>query len=58
MLTEEQGVKAIIALQAIAGITEPEERAKAEWGSMSDYGKEQTEMAHKVTCGGVPENET
>lgn len=57
MLTEEQGIKAIIALQKIAGITESEEHAKRGWSKLDDYAKEQTEIAHKIMCGGFPKEE-
>jgi len=57
MLSEEQGIKAIIALQAVAGITETEEKAKKGWDSFSESGKKQTELAHKIVCGGFPEEE-
>ena len=50
MLTEEQGIKAIISLQALAGITETEERARNGWNSMSDHEKEQTEIAYNTLC--------
>lgn len=52
MLTEEQGIKAIIDLQKLAGIDEPEERAKKAWDSFSELDKKQTENAHKIFCGG------
>lgn len=55
MLTEEQGVKAIIELQAFADIEEPEERARANWRTFSPNEKESTERAHKVCCGGFPD---
>lgn len=57
MLTEEQGVQAIIALQADVGIDEPEERARANWKGFSDNEKSSTEIAHRVVCGGFPEEE-
>lgn len=58
MLTEEQGIKAIIALQASAGITEPEERARSEWRAFSDSNKRTTEQAHKIVCGGFEDADT
>lgn len=57
MLTEEQGIKAIIDLQAFADITESEEKAKQGWNKMDDSTKEQTEMMHKMMCGGFSEEE-
>jgi len=45
MLTDEQGVKAIIDLQKMAGINEPEERAKKAWASFSHMEKVATEQA-------------
>ncbi len=52
MLTEEQGVQAIIALQKASGKTETEEEAKISWGVFSTQEKEITEHAHLVVCGG------
>ena len=43
--TEERtmrGIKAIIGLQAMAGITEAEEKARAGWGGMSKSEQETT----------------
>lgn len=57
MLTEEQGIKAIIALQDTVGIVEPEARAKKEWGRFSENQKKTTESAHKVICGGFPDDD-
>ncbi len=58
MLTEEQGIKAIIDLQAMAGITESEKDAKRGWSLLNDSAKEQTEDAHKMMCGGFLEEKT
>jgi hypothetical protein len=52
MLDDKQGTKAIIELQALAGIKESEERAKEAWNSFSESEKLQTEYAHKAMCGG------
>jgi hypothetical protein len=52
MLSEEQGIKAIIALQAVGGVKEPEEKAKSAWNSFGEQEKIATESAHKVMCGG------
>ena len=56
MLTEEQGVKAIIALQATVGIEESEEHAREGWSGFSDSEKEATEQAHKIVCGGFDDS--
>jgi hypothetical protein len=59
VLTEEFGVKAIIALQAAGGIEESEKQARAGWRSISTNSKQSTEMAHGIVCGGFdnPEHE-
>lgn len=57
MLSEDQGVKAIIALQKMAGITETEEEARDNWNKFSKTDKLQTESAHKTFCGGFPEDD-
>ncbi len=57
MLTEEQGIKAIIDLQKFADITEPEDIAKRQWNKMNNSAKKQTEAMHKMICGGFPEEE-
>ena len=57
MLSEEQGIKAIIALQALAGIEEPEERAKISWQNFSEQDKISTQSAHRIVCGGFPDKE-
>jgi len=58
MLSEEQGVKAIIALQACVGVTESEEKAKAGWERMTDSERRSTEAAHKAVCGGFDGDST
>jgi len=55
MLSEKQGIQAIIALQASGGVTESKEKAKMGWSYMSDHEKTQTEIAHKMVCGGFQE---
>jgi len=55
MLSEDQGVKAIIALQKMAGIDEPEEKARTNWNNLKDWEKKSTESAHSLFCGGFPE---
>ncbi len=52
VLTDEFGVKAIIALQAAGGIEESEEQARAGWQGLSVNAKQSTEMAHGIVCGG------
>lgn len=51
MLSEDEGIKAIIALQAIAGIVETEEQAKTEWNNMSDVEKGKTERYYQMIEG-------
>ena len=46
MLSEEEGINAIIKLQAMAGIVESEEKAKIGWNNMADWEKNQTEQAY------------
>ena len=48
MLSEEEGIKAIIKLQFVAGIEEPEERARKAWESFTDEEKEQTEAVYNI----------
>jgi len=48
MLTEEEGIKAIIHLQKIAGIEEAEERARKAWNTFTDEEKEQTNIAYNM----------
>ncbi len=55
MLTEEQGIQAIMALQAGADIVETEEQAKAGWNKMSEWEKRRTENVHRIICGGFEE---
>jgi len=55
MLSDEQGVQAIIDLQAKVGIEETKESAKAGWDKLSDFEKETTERAHIFVCGGFKE---
>ena len=51
MLTEEQGIEAIIRLQKSAGVIETEEQARAGWRGMSDSEKQTTEMAFRAIYG-------
>ena len=57
MLSDEQGAQAIIALQAMAGITETEEKARNSWNKFTDFQKDQTRLAHIHTCGGFKDEE-
>lgn len=59
MLSDEQGIQAIIELQASVGVEESKENAKAGWGRMSINEKINTAAAHEVVCGGFdkPEGE-
>jgi len=50
MLSEEEGIKAVIALQAMAEITETEETARAGWNKMNDNARVQTEAAYNMFC--------
>lgn len=52
MLTEEQGIKAIQALQKVMGIDEPYDTAKRNWRTMSVRDKENTAKMHTMVCGG------
>lgn len=47
-MNEQEGIKAIIALQAMAGITESEEDAKKGWQSMSKYERDITLSAYRM----------
>lgn len=47
---EVDGVKAIIALQKVAGITETEEQARNGWRGMSANEKKQTMAAFWAVC--------
>jgi hypothetical protein len=48
MATEADGIKAIIALQAMVGIEETEAQAKAGWAAMSDHERETTMNVHRL----------
>jgi len=52
MLSEEQGIQAIIELQAKAGVVETREQAKAGWENMLESEKVNTEYAYTIICGG------
>lgn len=44
----EEGILAIIALQRLAGIEEPRERAEKNWDAFSDYDKANTMAAAQI----------
>jgi len=46
----ENGIQAIIDLQALAGITESQEDAERGWNAMSEDEQEQTLMAYEMLC--------
>jgi len=50
--TEDQGVEAIIALQKMGGIVEPEERARKNWNLFSEYDKRNTMNWYDWMCKG------
>jgi hypothetical protein len=43
-----EGIKAIIALQKYAGITEPKERAAEAWSHFTQLEKDQTETIYRT----------
>lgn len=47
-LEEQQGVKMIIALQKMAGIDEPEERALKNWRAFSESEKQATRNIYNL----------
>ncbi len=52
MLSDEQGMQAIIELQEMGGVVETKEKATEGWAKMSNSAKEQTEASHLMFCGG------
>ena len=48
MTTEEEGVKAIIALQLLVGVRETEEKAKIGWDGMNEEEQEFTIKVHEA----------
>ena len=48
MLIEDEGVKAIIFLQKLVGVDEPEEVARKNWRAMPKQDKEQTEKVYEA----------
>jgi len=53
--SEPEGVKAIIELQKLVGIDEPEERARQNWNMMSTSERQSTMMAYAVFVPRMPE---
>jgi hypothetical protein len=51
MLTEDQGIQAIIALQKMNGITETAEKARRNWNNFADWEKKSTEEAYVTFFG-------
>ena len=49
-MTREDGIQAIIELQALAGIEETRERAEAGWNAMTLAEQQKTILFHKVMC--------
>jgi hypothetical protein len=47
---EAEGIKAIIALQKLAGIEETEQAARKGWQGLSDHDKRQTMLAFAACC--------
>ena len=47
---DDRGIKAIIALQAAAGITETHKQAKKGWNGMSAHAREHTLLAANAIC--------
>ncbi len=50
MLSDEEGIKAIIYLQKMVNIEETEESARKGWESFTDEEKEQTEAVYNMLC--------
>lgn len=53
MSIRDDGIQAIIDLQAAAGIEETRKKAEAGWDAMSLDQQEQTILAHKVVCNDI-----
>lgn len=47
---EAAGVKAIMEMQALAGINESEEEARAGWASLSEHERQRTLLAYDIVC--------
>jgi len=50
-LTEEEGIKAIVKLQAVGGIEESEERARIGWSRMGEADRAQTMAMYRLVMG-------
>ena len=50
MSYREDGIQALIDLQAFAGITETREDAEAGWDNMTRADQAQTMIAHGIVC--------
>lgn len=55
-ITEEHGIKCIIALQSMGGVVETEEQAKAGWASMSESDRKTTVDVHQRMFGDSDES--
>jgi len=53
--SREDGIKAIIALQAYVDIVESVDEATTGWDDMDEHAKKSTTDAHKAVCGGFPD---
>ena len=53
MSIRDDGIQAIIDLQAAAGIEETKAQAEKGWDAMSLFEQEQTILAHKVVCNDI-----
>ncbi len=48
MNEEEEGIRAIVFLQSLVGIVEPEEKARKSWKSFADWEKESTLRTYRL----------
>lgn len=53
-----QGIRAIQALQAVAKINEPYNKAAEGWDSMNEHSRHQTTLAHIAVCSGFQDEQT
>ena len=49
-ITDDEGAKMIIALQAMSGIEEPADRALRNWQAFSNADKTSTATAYEIFC--------
>lgn len=54
MASEKEGIDAIIALQALAGIKESRKDARAGWYAMTPHMRSQTMLAYRALVGNDP----